>query len=112
MWGQTFTVSGRVTDVATGEYILGANVLDVAPTILAILGIPISEDMAGRVWTEALNEDFLARFPVETIPSHEDPRPGKAGPVEGIMDDEALEERMERLRALGYVEDDAEPASK
>ena len=30
MWGQTFTVSGRVTDAATGEYILGANVLDVA----------------------------------------------------------------------------------
>lgn len=28
-WGQTFTVSGRVTDAATGEYVLGANVLDV-----------------------------------------------------------------------------------
>ena len=28
-WGQTFTVSGRVTDAATGEYALGANVLDV-----------------------------------------------------------------------------------
>jgi hypothetical protein len=27
---QTFTVSGRVTDAATGEYILGANVLDVS----------------------------------------------------------------------------------
>ena len=27
---QTFTVSGRVTDAVTGEYILGANVLNVA----------------------------------------------------------------------------------
>ena len=29
-WGQSFTVSGRVTDAATGEYVLGANVFDVA----------------------------------------------------------------------------------
>ena len=28
-WAQTFTISGRVTDVNTGEYILGANVMDV-----------------------------------------------------------------------------------
>ena len=27
-WGQSFTVSGRVTDASTGEYVLGANVLD------------------------------------------------------------------------------------
>ncbi|MEC7950856.1 MAG: TonB-dependent receptor, partial [Bacteroidota bacterium] len=27
-WSQTFTISGRVTDANTGEYILGANILD------------------------------------------------------------------------------------
>ena len=27
-WGQTYTVSGRVTDASTGEYVLGANVLE------------------------------------------------------------------------------------
>ena len=29
-WSQTFTISGRVTDAKTGEYILGANILDAA----------------------------------------------------------------------------------
>ena len=29
-WSQTFTISGRVTDANTGEYILGANILDAA----------------------------------------------------------------------------------
>ena len=29
-WSQTFTISGRVTDSNTGEYILGVNILDAA----------------------------------------------------------------------------------
>ncbi len=35
------------------ESIHGASVLDIAPTILALLGLPAAEDMPGRVLTEA-----------------------------------------------------------
>jgi hypothetical protein len=43
--------------------------LDLAPTILHLLGLPVPGDMPGRVLTEALEEDFLGRFPVRAIPS-------------------------------------------
>jgi hypothetical protein len=45
--------------------------LDVAPTILYLLGYPLPEDLPGRVLTESIDEGFLRKFPVRTIPSYE-----------------------------------------
>jgi len=44
---------------------------DIAPTILYLLGYPVPEDLPGRVLTEAINDEFLQKFPVRTIPSYE-----------------------------------------
>lgn len=78
-----------------------ASVLDVAPTLLALFGVPPGRDMPGRVLEEAL-------APGEPLPervaSHE--RIGRvrssAAPVP--VDTEGDAERLERLRALGYVQ--------
>src|SRR4029453_12281030 len=37
------------------------SVLDISPTILALMGLPVPSDMKGRVLTEILEPDFLAR---------------------------------------------------
>ncbi len=52
------------------ERIYGVNLLDIAPTVLALFGLPAGEDMPGRVLTEAFDES--ASFPDRPrIPSWE-----------------------------------------
>jgi hypothetical protein len=77
-----------------------ASVLDVAPTTLAPLGMPISRDMDGRVLTEATSPEFLVQTPLAYIDSHDsDLERNHVGDGEPTS-----EETMVRLRDLGYVE--------
>jgi predicted AlkP superfamily phosphohydrolase/phosphomutase len=48
-----------------------ASVLDVAPTLLYLLGLPVARDMEGRVLTEILEPEFAQENPVTFIPSYE-----------------------------------------
>ena len=48
-----------------------ASVMDVAPTLLYLLGLPVPRDMEGRVLTEMLEPDFARDHPVTFIPSYE-----------------------------------------
>ena len=48
-----------------------ASVLDVAPTILYLMGLPVARDMEGRVLTEILEPGFARDNPVTFIPSYE-----------------------------------------
>jgi predicted AlkP superfamily phosphohydrolase/phosphomutase len=48
-----------------------ASVLDVAPTLLYLLGLPVARDMSGRVLTEILEPAFARENPVTFIPSYE-----------------------------------------
>ena len=86
--------------VRPGEEISGATLLDVTPTILALLGIPVGEDMPGRPLTEVLDEPFLAEHPVTSVPTHEDGTRGDSVAIESAYDEEVLR----RLRTLGYIE--------
>ena len=49
--------------------VYGSRLLDVAPTILHAFGLPVGDDMEGRVLAELFQENT----PVETIPTWEDP---------------------------------------
>jgi predicted AlkP superfamily phosphohydrolase/phosphomutase len=57
--------------IRPGATLRNASVLDVAPTILYLMGLPIARDMEGRVLTEMLEEGFLRAHPVAFIPSYE-----------------------------------------
>jgi hypothetical protein len=48
-----------------------ASILDVAPTLLYLLGLPVPRDMGGRVLTEMLEPGFAREHPVTFIPSYE-----------------------------------------
>lgn len=75
-----------------------AKIIDMAPTILHLLGVPVSPDMDGRVLVEVFDEQFLASRPVEYANENGSMRPSRPG----LSEDEA-EEVKERLRGLGYV---------
>jgi hypothetical protein len=57
--------------IRPGSRPAGATVLDVAPTLLYLMGLPVARDMEGRVLTEILEPDFAREHPVTFIPSYE-----------------------------------------
>ncbi len=71
-------------------------VLDITPTILTWLGLPIGDDMDGNV------ADFVGGEPVARIETHD------SVPVERLefAPSGADERILENLRALGYLEDE------
>jgi predicted AlkP superfamily phosphohydrolase/phosphomutase/tetratricopeptide (TPR) repeat protein len=83
------------------ELLHGASVLDVAPTILTLYGLPVGEDMDGKVLTQA----FVETPEVAFIPSWEEV-PGADGrhPPHTLLDPVAAHEALEQMIALGYIE--------
>ena len=88
-------------DVKPGVEVDGASLIDLAPTILYLMGEPRTSPMDGRVLDEILLR------PIEQVSWREDDQAadeGQGGPGAG----ETLSERdkqviAERLRSLGYV---------
>jgi predicted AlkP superfamily phosphohydrolase/phosphomutase len=86
--------------IRRGARLDGATILDVAPTVLHLLGLPIPEELEGTVLTETLEPEWLAAHPVvkRTLATPTTAVGGGTAP-------DALEERLrEELRALGYLE--------
>ncbi len=85
--------------VRQGERIR-ASVMDAAPTLLALLGLPIGQDMDGRVITEAIRPEYLAVHPVSTVETYSDEATAqRIGRATGEREDEV----RDRLRGLGYL---------
>ena len=57
--------------IRPGLVLTNASLLDVAPTILYLSGLPVARDMEGRVLTEMVDDDFARAHPVTFIPSFE-----------------------------------------
>jgi len=78
------------------------SLLDVAPTVLYLLGLPIAEDLSGRIVDEAIDPRFRARIAVRTIPSYEGIGAAAAA-ADLVADSEVDAEMIEKLRSLGYI---------
>jgi hypothetical protein len=77
-------------------------VYDIAPTIAALLGLPVAEDLAGRPRLDFLDPAFVAENPVRSVSTWKR-EGGKTLP--SVDDDHSVEEaELERLRALGYIQ--------
>jgi len=83
------------------ELLHGASVLDIAPTILTLYGLPVGEDMDGKVLKQAFAKAPEAAF----IPSWEQV-PGADGrhPAHTRLDPVAAHEALEQMIVLGYIE--------
>jgi predicted AlkP superfamily phosphohydrolase/phosphomutase len=77
----------------------GATTLDTTPTFLYLLGLPVAEDMDGRILSEIITAEYRKANPVETVPGY-----GQGSVTE--VDDESIDQEQlkERLKALGYIQ--------
>lgn len=75
--------------IRAGAVVSGASVLDVAPTVLYLMGLPVGRDMPGRVLTEIVDDNFARSSPVTFIPSYESlavkPATTEAEPVPPLL---------------------------
>jgi len=80
------------------------NVLDVLPTLLALLELPLAEDMPGRPMATVLEPDVLAAQPARVATyataAWQAARAERAAEPTPAVDPE----RVQQLRELGYVE--------
>ncbi|MEW5986334.1 MAG: alkaline phosphatase family protein [Chloroflexota bacterium] len=57
----------RGPSVRPGLELRDVTIRDLAPTALHLLGLPVPEDMDGRVVSEALNEQFVKSHPIQRV---------------------------------------------
>jgi predicted AlkP superfamily phosphohydrolase/phosphomutase len=88
--------------VKKGVSISGATVLDNAPTVLAMFGLPTAKDMDGRAIEDGLQPSVVKRVAKETrLQTYETAKAGGSDePIASPVDDEL----RERLRSLGYIQ--------
>ncbi|MFB3882308.1 MAG: alkaline phosphatase family protein [Armatimonadota bacterium] len=84
----------------SGASVEGARLVDLAPTLLHVLGEPVPEDMTGRVLEELLDPGFLRENPVRYSAPDGAETPG--APTAELSPEES-EEVAERLRKMGYL---------
>ncbi len=112
-WGKGVRKGFAIPQFDKGKPGTGARLLDVAPTVLAILGFPKAKDMPGRVLSEIFDLD-LAVSSVETYEAGRSarlarerleeearrPKPAKDGDDRA---EDALDDAMKQIMAVGYV---------
>lgn len=86
--------------VNKGHEISGATLLDIAPTVLALLGVPIPQQMDGRVLEAAINPELVQKLNV-AYAAKQAPGPELVPVAEMSAEDEAI--LITRLRDLGYI---------
>lgn len=76
----------------------GQKIIDIAPTILTLMGVPIPSDMDGQHLSGLLEEEFSKTVvPIFYQPAEEQK------PEERILSDEEQAEIRKKLKSLGYV---------
>lgn len=76
-----------------------ADITDVAPTVLALMGLPVPDYMDGRVLDEAFVEP--PKVTIEAVEESEQGETSSGGPVFSETEQQEIEER---LKNLGYME--------
>lgn len=101
-WGGTHRRDGiliaRGPNLRAGDELEKVKIIDIAPTLLHLFGVPIPDDMDGNVLTGLFRPEFIVAQPIQT------------GGISGVFSRHSgytEEERSKvegRLQALGYLE--------
>jgi hypothetical protein len=73
--------------------------IDAAPTILHILGVPLSRELPGAVLSSLFRPDFVQRYPIRQVATYGQPSAEATARSGQPLD----QEMIDRLRSLGYV---------
>ena len=100
--------------IRRGAKVEGASVLDLAPTVLHYLGLPVAKDMDGAVLESIFEPDFASAHPLEYVTTYETGdkiSPAVAQqqnePAHAIVapaDEKELAANVAALETLGYVQ--------
>lgn len=80
---------------------LKASVLDITPTVLYLLDLPVAQDMDGAVLNNVFERELLLDKPLQFIDSYDRIVPRHSTKIE--VDPELDEQDTEELKALGYI---------
>ncbi|KAF0248426.1 MAG: hypothetical protein FD167_2169, partial [bacterium] len=84
-------------NIKSGVRLSHARIIDVAPTMLYLMGYPIPNDMDGKVLTEMIDESYLKANPIGSTEGIETQK------IEADFSEEDSEEVSARLKSLGYL---------
>lgn len=88
--------------VKRGLVLQGADIYDLYPTVLYLLGLPVPQDQPGKVLLDALDPGFVQLHPVRAVPTFRDL--GLPSNLPGASRDGTMnEQEIEKLKALGYI---------
>lgn len=85
--------------IRPGAKIEGASILDIAPTVLHTMGLPVPTTMDGRVLEAAFVEGYIDSFPIVSL----EPAAVREPVVAADYTEEGEREIVERLKGLGYL---------
>jgi hypothetical protein len=94
--GVLLLVGGRIRADALIER---ATIMDVTPTLLTLMGVPMSGKLDGGPLLEGLEPTFLRRYPPQYVVGY-GPRHNRGEPQAAASD----QVQLEQLRALGYIQ--------
>jgi arylsulfatase A-like enzyme len=83
-----------------GIRLSGVSIMDITPTLLTWLKIPVARDMDGRVVRELFEEEYIQENPVRQIDTYETSEHPIPDGNEGEMTDRIRKE----LQGLGYLD--------
>jgi hypothetical protein len=88
--------------VKRGLTLQGADIYDLYPTILYLLGLPVPQDVSGKVLLGTLDAGFVRLHPLRTVPSYRGLglSPGLPG---ASRSGEMNEREIRKLKSLGYI---------
>lgn len=83
--------------IVPGSTIQDADLLDIAPTLLYLLDLPISEELPGRILQEAFSTEYRQSHAPRSTPAY------PPLPAAGEKPEADWEPFLEQLRGVGYV---------
>lgn len=81
-----------------------AEMADITPNVLYSMGIPIPQDLDGKVIPEVFTEEFRSAHPIRYAIQSDGDRQPPAEPLSAESDDDDRAALENRLRNLGYLE--------
>jgi Type I phosphodiesterase / nucleotide pyrophosphatase len=85
--------------VKRGTEITEAKLVDIVPTLLALTGLPVAEDLAGKPLIQAIEPKFLEAHPIGKIATY-----GVGHPVTKQRPPAPTGEEIDRMKTLGYIQ--------
>lgn len=95
-------------DIEPGDF-ESVNTMELLPLLLALSGLPLSEELPGSVPEEVVREGFLARHPLRWTAAYDIE---KTVVDVAASNQEVDEERLEQLKALGYIGSSTRPGGR